>query len=138
MVTDADQAMAFYADAFGAEEVFRVAGPNEIVLHAEMVIAGSLFMVGDVAEPFAAPASGQGSVVGLHVYVDAVDALTERAVAAGAELLQEPQDMFYGDRSAMLRDPFGHVWVFLQHLVDLSPQEIAARGRELVAASRTP
>lgn len=50
MVTDANQAMAFYANAFSAEEVFRVAGPNGTVLHAEMVIAGSLFMVGDAAE----------------------------------------------------------------------------------------
>jgi PhnB protein len=46
--------------------------------------------------------------------------------------------MFYGDRSAMLRDPFGHVWVLLQHLVDLSPEEIAARGEGLVAASPAP
>jgi PhnB protein len=138
MVTDANHAMAFYANAFGAEEVFRVGGPNETVLHAEMMIAGSLFMVGDAAEPLAAPAAGRRTVVGLHVYVDDVDALTERAVSVGAEVLQEPLDMFYGDRSAMLRDPFGHVWVLLQHLVDLSPEEIEARGRELVAASPAP
>jgi hypothetical protein len=53
--------------------------------------------------------------VGLHIYVDDVDTLSAQAVRAGAELLQPPTDMFYGARSAMLRDPFGHLWVLLTH-----------------------
>ncbi|MFE6756950.1 VOC family protein [Streptomyces sp. NPDC057684] len=68
---------------------------------------------------------------GLHVLVHDVDALADRAVAAGAELLQPPADQFHGDRTSILRDPYGHVWVFLTHLQDLTSHEVARRAREL-------
>lgn len=71
----------------------------------------------------------------MHVYVDDVDRLGDRAARAGAEVLQEPTNMFYGDRTVMLRDLFGHVWVFLTHVEDLTPTEIERRGNELLASS---
>jgi PhnB protein len=132
MVDGAQRAMAFYADAFGAEELFTIDAPDGAVLHAEMAIDGSVFMVGDADTPFSSPDTGATSV-GLHVYVPSVDTLAERARDAGAEVLQEPTDMFYGDRSAMLRDPFGHIWVFLTHQDDVPPDEVVARGRALLA-----
>ncbi|MFC3737983.1 VOC family protein [Paractinoplanes deccanensis] len=85
-------------------------------------------MVGDAYPPFVSPGTAGGTTVGLHVYVDEVDALHERAVAAGATSMQPPTDMFYGDRTIMLRDPFGHLWVFLTHLIDMPVDEIVARG----------
>ena len=127
--------MSFYTEAFGARELFAVTAPDGAVLHAEMAVEGSVFMVGDAAAPFAAPAGGTGTTVGLHIYVTSVDDVAERARTSGAEILQEPTDMFYGDRAAMLRDPFGHVWVFLTHQEDLSPDEIVARGDALLAQS---
>ncbi|GGV31085.1 glyoxalase [Actinomadura cremea] len=133
MVEDAAEAIRFYADAFGGEELFRIADPEGRILHAEVSISGSVLMVGDADDPFKAPGAAGGSTVGLHIYVDDVDALSDQAVRAGVEVLQPPTDMFYGARSSMLRDPFGHLWVFLTHTEDLSSEEIARRGTELLA-----
>ena len=135
MVDGAERAMSFYTDAFGAEPLFKITYPDGTVVHAEMSIQGSVFMVGDAAAPFAAPSGGTS--VGLHVYVDDLNQFGDRAARAGAEILQEPMDMFYGDRTIMLRDPFGHVWVFLTHVEDLSPAEIERRGTELLASPAT-
>lgn len=130
MVDGAHAAIDFYGRAFGAEELFRIDGPEGRVVHAEVGIEGSVFMLGDAEGPlFGGPTVLGGTTVGLHVFVADVDALTGRAVAAGAELLSPPADQFHGDRTAMLRDPFGHVWVFLTHLEDLTPEEITRRAR---------
>ncbi|GLZ50092.1 glyoxalase [Actinomycetospora sp. NBRC 106375] len=134
MVDGAREAMAFYRQAFGAEELFTIDAPDGSVVHAEMSIGSSVFMLGDADAPFAPPGP-PGSTVGLHVYVPDVDDLASRAADAGAEVLQEPTDMFYGDRSVMLRDPFGHLWVFLTHHDDLSIDDIVARGRALLRTS---
>jgi PhnB protein len=128
MIDGASAAIEYYQRAFGAIELFRIASPNGRVLHAEITIEDSLIMLGDPDDMFDDPSTLGGCAAGLHVYVDNVDALVARAVDAGAELLQPSQDMFYGDRQAMVRDPFGHIWVLLQHLEDMSPAEIARRG----------
>lgn len=132
MVDGAAKAIRFYAEAFGGEELFRIADPEGQIAHAEISIKGSVLMVGDADGPFKAPGAAGGSTVGLHIYVDDVDTLSAQAVRAGAELLQPPTDMFYGARSAMLRDPFGHLWVLLTRTEDLSSEEIARRGTELL------
>lgn len=89
MVDGAATAIDFYAKAFGAEELFRIDGPDGRVLHAEVSVQGATMMLGDAEGPlFSAPTALGGTTVGLHVFVDDVDALAERAVAAGAELLQ--------------------------------------------------
>ncbi|MGW4387086.1 VOC family protein [Streptomyces sp. NPDC004685] len=133
MIDGAAAAIDFYAEAFGAVELFRIDGPDGRVVHAEVSVAGSTIMLGDAQGPlFRAPTAAGGTTVGLHVFVDDVDALARRAVAAGAELLQSPADQFHGDRTAIVRDPFGHVWVFLTHLEDLTPDEITRRARDLL------
>lgn len=135
MVDGAERAMDFYAEAFGATQVLKIADSEGTVLHAEMSISGSVFMVGDADVPFTSPMGAGSASVGLHVYVNDVDALGERAARAGAAVLQQPTDMFYGDRSIMLRDPFGHLWVFLTHQEDLSTAEIERRGNELLTTA---
>ncbi|MFD5417944.1 VOC family protein [Streptomyces sp. NPDC127069] len=129
MVADAAAALSFYARAFGAVEDFRLDDPGGTVLHAEIRIGGAVLMLGDTASggPFSSPSALGGTSVALHVYVPDVDALVRTAVAAGAELVEEPADRFHGDRTAVLRDPSGHLWVFLTHLEDLSGEELAAR-----------
>ncbi|MCX5379884.1 VOC family protein [Streptomyces sp. NBC_00091] len=128
MVADADAALSFYTRAFGAVEDFRLDAPGGGVLHAEIRIGEAVLMLGDAdGGPFSSPAALGGTSAALHVYVPDVDALVRTAVAAGAELLQEPADQFHGDRTAVLRDPSGHVWVFLTHLEDVSGEELAAR-----------
>ncbi|GAA5004228.1 VOC family protein [Streptomyces siamensis] len=132
MIDGAAAAIDFYTRAFGAEELFRLDGPDGRIVHAEVRIQGSTIMLGDAEGPlFRAPTAVGGTTVGLHVFVDDVDALAHRAAAAGADLVQPPADQFHGDRTTILKDPFGHVWVFLTHLEDLTPDEVARRAREL-------
>ena len=134
MVDDATAAIDFYQRAFGAREDFRIDAPGGGVLHAEIAIGRSTLMLGDAstaeaeAASFAAPTSlGGGTSVTLHVFVPDVDALAQRAEAAGAEIIQPPKDMFHGDRTTILRDPSGHLWVFLTHVEDVSEQELRRR-----------
>ncbi|TWT77746.1 Glyoxalase-like domain protein [Posidoniimonas polymericola] len=72
---------------------------------------------------------GTGSSV--HLHVDDVDALSAQAVAAGATLLMEPADQFYGERSAKLLDPFGHEWLLGSPIEDVSPEEMQRRFDEM-------
>ncbi|MDT0401149.1 MULTISPECIES: VOC family protein [Streptomyces] len=134
MVDDAAAAIDFYGRAFGAREDFRVDAPNGGILHAEITVGRSVLMLGDAstdeaeAGSFAAPARlGGGTSVTLHVFVPDVDGLAQRAKAAGAEILQPPTDMFHGDRTVVLKDPSGHIWVFLTHLEDVSEEELRRR-----------
>jgi len=124
MVDNAAEAIAFYAKAFGAIEVFRIVSPNGKIIHAEITINRSVLMLGDADSPFRDARSLGGSPVGLHVYVENVDDLFAQAIRSGAREIQPVQDMFYGDRTAMLEDPYGHIWVLLTHVEDLSPEEI--------------
>ncbi|MDH6190445.1 PhnB protein [Streptomyces sp. CZ24] len=130
LVDDADAALAFYERAFGAEPRFRLDGDEGEVVHAELIVAGAVLMLGDARGDLRSPAALGATPVILHVYVPDVDALTARATAAGAELLEGPADQFHGDRTAMLRDPSGHLWIFLTHLEDLTPEQIAQRLAE--------
>ncbi|GAA2366127.1 glyoxalase/bleomycin resistance protein/dioxygenase superfamily protein [Catellatospora methionotrophica] len=134
MVDDAAAAIDFYQRAFGATEDIRIGAPGGGILHAEVTIGRSVLMLGDAsveeaeAGSFAAPtALGGGTSVTLHVYVPDVDSLARRAEAAGAVILQPPTDMFHGDRTVILRDPAGHLWVFLTHLEDVSEEELHRR-----------
>ncbi|MCX4694924.1 VOC family protein [Streptomyces sp. NBC_01408] len=128
MVSDAAAAIAFYQQAFGAVEEFRLAAPKGGVLHAEIRVGEAVLMLGDTSEgPFTAPSALGGTSVALHVFVPDVDALARTAVAAGAELVQEPADQFHGDRTVILRDPFGHLWIFLTHLEEVSDEELKRR-----------
>ncbi|RAO76325.1 VOC family protein [Dyella jiangningensis] len=129
-IDGAARAMEFYARAFGAEELLRIAGPDGKILHAEISICGSVIMLGDPDDRlYAEPRALGRTTAGLHIFTDDNAALLRRAVDAGAELIQPPTDMFYGANSASVRDPYGHVWVLLTWKEDLSPAEMERRGR---------
>ena len=68
-----------------------------------------------------------GTPVSLLLYVEEVDAVVARAVAAGAKLLRPIQNQFYGDRSGTLEDPFGHKWTVATHIEDVSEEEMGRR-----------
>jgi PhnB protein len=128
----ADAAIAFYKRAFGAVELFRIADASGRVVHAELAICGSVVMIGDPDDKlYAGPRSLGRCTAGLHIFLDDNAALLRQAVAAGAEEIQPPTDMFYGASSASVRDPFGHVWVLLSWKEDLSPAEMERRGKAL-------
>lgn len=133
-IDGAARAIEFYARAFGAEELFRIAGPGGKILHAEVSICGSVIMLGDPDDRlYAEPRALARTTAGLHVFTDDNAALLRRAVDAGAEQVRPPTDMFYGANSASLRDPFGHIWVLLTWKEDLSPVEMERRGQQFFA-----
>jgi PhnB protein len=123
-------AIDFYRKAFGAKERMRMPGPGGKIGHAELEIGGSRVMLADEHPEigFLGPRSRGGSAVHLHVYVKDVDAVVARAVAAGAKLVREVADQFYGDRSGSLEDPSGHVWHIATHQEDLSAAELRKRA----------
>ena len=132
-IKGAAQAIEFYKRAFSATELFRLVAPSGEIGHAEIKIGDSPIMLADPCEEgaFRNPQSLGGSSVGLHVYVEDVDALFVQAVDAGAKAVKPVQDQFYGDRTGTLEDPFGHVWFLATHKEDLAPEEINRRAEAL-------
>ena len=132
-IKGAAQAIEFYKRAFSATELFRLVAPSGEIGHAEIKIGDSPIMLADPCEEgaFRNPQSLGGSSVGLHVYVEDVDALFVQAVDAGAKALRPVQDQFYGDRTGTLEDPFGHVWFLATHKEELTPEEINRRAEAL-------
>jgi len=128
-VRDAAKALGFYAEAFGAEEMFRMPGPGGIVMHAEVKIGDSIVMLGEESPEMGtlSPKSMGGSPVSLLIYVKDVDASFARAGKAGCTVKMPPTDMFWGDRYGKVEDPFGHQWALATHKEDLSPEEMAKR-----------
>jgi len=126
---NAEAAIDFYKRAFGAEEICRIGGPG-MVGHAEMRIGKAIWMMADEFPPIAlSPESVGGSPVSLYIYVEDVDAFTEKAIAEGLEVIKPVADQFYGDRSGHFKDPFGHLWGFATHKEDLSAAELNERAR---------
>lgn len=135
-VEDAGRGIAFYERAFGAVELFRIARPDGKILHAELSICGSVVMIGDPDDRlYSEPRAVGRCTAGLHIFVEDNGALVRRAVAAGAEQIQPPTDMFYGANSASVRDPFGHVWVLLSWKQDLAPAEMERLGNEILGST---
>jgi PhnB protein len=130
-VKDANRAIEFYTQAFGAKEIMRLSGPDgQSVMHAELEIGGSRLLLGDERPegPSRSPESMGGTTVTLILYVKDVDAAFERAVSAGAEVRMPVADMFWGDRSGSLTDPFGYPWMLATHKEDLTPEQVRERA----------
>ena len=128
-VNDAARAIEFYKEAFGATEIMRMEAPGGKIGHAEVKIGDSFVMLADEFPEmnFRSPQTLGGVSAHFMIYDEDVDALVERAVAAGAKLTRPVKDQFYGDRSGGVEDPFGHHWYIATHKEDLSPEEIKRR-----------
>ncbi len=126
VVDNAAKALEFYTKALGAKERMRAPGPGGSILHAEFDIGDSVIMISDEFPMggLKSPKSLGGSSAAVWLYVPDVDAAIKRAVAAGAKVTQEAQDMFWGDRSGSIEDPFGHHWSIATHTDDLTPEEM--------------
>lgn len=131
-VNDAAAALEFYKTVFGATEILKLDAPDGKIAHAEVKIRDAILMLADENRDYGtlSPKTLGGSPVRLHMYVEDVDALFERAVAAGAKVLIPPADQFYGDRSGRLEDPFGHIWIVSTHIEDISEEEMGRRMEE--------
>lgn len=132
IVKNAAAAIAFYEKAFGAKEEYRLAGPDGKIGHAELVIGAGRLMLAEESPAFGAlsPASIGGTPVKLHLDVEDVDATMARAEAGGATILRPARDQFYGERSGMIADPFGHQWFLGTRKENVSPEEMQKRFRE--------
>ena len=121
VVEGAGKLLDFMKAAFGAQERMRMPTPDGKVAHAEVSIGDSVIMVADATPQFA-PAQGN-----IHLYVEGVDDVFKRALAAGAKSEMEPADQFYGDRSGSVRDQFGNLWSIATHIEDVSDEEMMKR-----------
>jgi PhnB protein len=139
IIDGAAAAIAFYQRAFGAGERMRHVAPDGRIGHAELVIGDCVIMLADEHPEIGAlgPRSVGGTPVGIHLYVEDVDAVAARAVAAGATVIDPVADKFYGERMGTIADPFGHRWYIATHIEDVSPAEIARRA-EARAREKAP
>lgn len=132
-VNGAARAIDFYKQAFGAVEKMRIPAPNDRVGHAEISIGKANLMLSDEFPEMGAkgPQTIGGSPVLLHLYVENVDEMAKRAEAAGAKVERAPADQFYGDRGALLIDPFGHRWWLATHIEDVPDDELRQRAAKM-------
>jgi len=132
---NADEAIAFYKTAFGVTEKFRLVEPSGRIGHAELAFGDTTLMICDEFPEYdaLAPREGETCPFVLHIHVDDCDAVIERAMAAGAILLREAQDMFYGERSGLIRDPFGYSWLVGNSFEEVEPAEMQRRYTALLS-----
>jgi PhnB protein len=129
IVKDADAAIAFYKQILNAKEKYRLTDPQGHVGHAELKIGDGELFLADEAPAFGAlaPTTIGGTPIRLHLYVADVDDVIRRAQAAGATVLRPAADQFYGDRSGMIADPFGHQWYLATRGKIVSPRVMQKR-----------
>jgi PhnB protein len=122
VVNNVAELIEFLKRTFGAEERELLSKPDGGIMHAEVMIGDSVVMMG---EP-----SDESEVIPalLYLYVDDCDAVYERALEAGATSLREPEDQFYGDRSAAVDDAFGNHWWLATHVEDVPAEEMQRRA----------
>jgi PhnB protein len=127
---NAAQTIEWYKKALGAEELSRSVGPDGKIMHAELKIGNSRFMVNDVMQGAKGPQSFGGSPASLWLYVENSDALFNRAVGAGAKVQMPMADQFWGDRGGAVSDPAGYTWWIATHKEDFTPAEMKQRADE--------
>ena len=134
-VPDTQKAIAFYTQAFGAAELYRLTEPSGRIGHAELQMGPSAILM--LSDPFpefgiTAPPPEGLSGMAIHLHVDNADEMARQAVAAGATMVSEPADQFYGERSCRVRDPFGHTWLLGHSIEKVAPEEMQRRYTELM------
>ena len=127
---NAAQAIDWYKQALGAQEVNRAPGPDGKLMHAELRIGDSRIMLNDPVMGSKGPKALGGSPASLWLYVEDCDALFNRAVGAGAQVRMPMGDQFWGDRCGTVADPHGYSWTIATHKEDLTREEIEQRQEE--------
>lgn len=134
VVDNAAKAIDFYQKAFDAKEIYRLPMGDRIA-HAELQIGDSRFMLSDEFKDWDAlsPKTRGGPTGGMLIYVPDADAAIDKAVKAGAKVVQPAEDQFWGDRMGTVVDPFGHKWMLGTHIEDVAPDEMEKRGKQWLA-----
>jgi PhnB protein len=130
VLDNAAQTIEWYKRAFGAEEVSRSVGPDGKIMHADIKIGNSHFMVNDPMMGAKGPQALGGSPASLWLYVEDSDALFNRALGAGAKVQMPLENQFWGDRAGAIADPNGYTWWIASRKEDLSQAEIKLRAEE--------
>lgn len=136
-VQGAEAAIEFYKNVFGAKEVGRlIMQPGNKIGHAELAFGNDVLYLAEENPAWGnkSPTTVGGSPVTIALRVDDVDATFQRAVEAGATVLEAVKDQFYGERAAALIDPFGHRWHVSTHIEDVSFAEMQRRCDAMMAA----
>ncbi len=123
VVNDPKTAIKFYEEAFGFKTAMTMPDKDGGIMHAEMHYQDCVIMLGPENKEWPSARTLSGSPLSLYLYVDAVDDFFQRAKAAGAEIVKEPETQFYGDRTFTTRCPEGHVWTFAQNVADFDPSK---------------
>lgn len=133
VVKDAAKAIDFYKKVFNAKEVMRMNMPDGKIVHAELKIGDSKIMLTDECHEmnFLSPSAYGGVAVCIHLYVKNTDQIIKLAENAGAKTIRAAEDMYYGDRTGMIEDPFGHRWSISTHIEDVSKAMMKKRAAEL-------
>ena len=136
IIRGAKQAIEFYKHAFGADEAFRMENEEGKIGHAEIKIGDSMIMLADESKEAShkSPDALGGSPVSICLYVTDCDSWFDRAVKAGAKVERPLQNMFYGDRTGGVKDPFGYSWFVSTHVEDVSPEEMERRMKAMAPA----
>lgn len=125
---DVMSALNWLGRAFGFRERMRLPGPDGTIAHAEMELADGVIMIGRPGPDYTNPKRLGHLTQSLYVYVDDVDQHCQHARKAGATILEEPKDQFYGDRRYAAEDPEGHRWYFAQRVRDVAPAAMKRPG----------
>jgi PhnB protein len=136
-VSDAHAAVAFYAQAFGATELARIAAPGTSrLMHVRMLVFGTVFVFMDEIPELAAEESGfhnpdrlSGTSITLHLQVADAESVWRQALNAGALPVIPLAKQFWGELYGRLRDPFGHEWTIAQMLDALASDEVENAAR---------
>ncbi len=129
VVNGAAKVLDFVKQAFGAQEIVRMPGPNGTIGHAEVKIGDSVVMMADATAQYPAQPAR------LLLYVPNVDEIYQRALKLGGKSEREPADQFYGDRNAGIIDPAGNRWFIATHIEDVSPEEMKRRAAKAMQAA---
>ncbi|ONM46905.1 VOC family protein [Nocardia donostiensis] len=133
-VGDGNKAIDFYRAVFGAEVVTRNDLPDGQPAHAELKIGDSTIQVGmPVPDHGVLAPNGEWVHTSVVHYCPDVDAVVARAREHGARSADDPQTFVTGDRYAAVHDPFGHRWVVMTRVEDVSPEEAERRANEWMA-----
>jgi PhnB protein len=135
VVRDAARAVDWYTNVLGAEERLRIPVPDGRLMSVELRFGDSTVMLADEFPEMGivSPQTLGGTYMALHLMVEDVDEVWQRALDAGAEVFHPLQDSFWGERHGQVIDPFGHRWGLAQHLRDVSHEELVRAVQEMFA-----
>jgi PhnB protein len=135
VVRDAARAVDWYTNVLGAEERLRIPVPDGRLMSVELRFGDSTVMLADEFPEMGivSPQTVGGTYMALHLMVEDVEGVWQRALDAGAEVFHPLQDSFWGERHGQIIDPFGHRWGLAQHLRDVSREEVVRAAHEMFA-----